>query len=52
MTGGTTPEFPTDMQKMIEQSVEQVRTAVTRYLDFLWMAVRIRVKMAQRNFLA
>ena len=35
MTGGTTPEFPADMRKMIEQSVEQVRTAVTRYLEFL-----------------
>jgi hypothetical protein len=35
MTGGTTPELPTDMQKMIEQSVEQVRTAATRYLEFL-----------------
>ena len=35
MTGGTIPELPTDMQKMIERSVEQVRTAVTRYLDFL-----------------
>ena len=35
MNGGTTPEFPADMRKMIEQSVEQVRTAVTRYLEFL-----------------
>jgi hypothetical protein len=39
MTGGTTPEFPTDMRKMIEQSVEQVRTAVTRYLEFLQSVV-------------
>ena len=31
MTGGTTPEFPTDVRKMIEQSVEQVRIAVTNY---------------------
>jgi hypothetical protein len=35
MTGGTTPEFPTDIRKMIEQSVEQVRTVVTSYLEFL-----------------
>ena len=28
-------EIPTDMHKMIEQSVEQVRMAVTRYLEFL-----------------
>jgi len=35
MTGGTTPELSTDMRKMIEQSVEQVRTAVTNYLEFL-----------------
>jgi hypothetical protein len=35
MTGGTTPELPTDMRKMIEQSVEQVRSAVTSYLEFL-----------------
>ena len=35
MTGSTAPEFPTDMRKMIEQSVEQVRTAVTNYLEFL-----------------
>ena len=39
MTGGTTPEFPTDMRKMIEQSGEQVRTAVTRYLEFLQSVV-------------
>jgi hypothetical protein len=39
MTGGTTPEFPADMRKMIEQSVEQVRTAVTNYLEFLQRAV-------------
>ena len=39
MTGGTTPEIPTDMRKMIEQSVEQVRTAITSYLQFLQRAV-------------
>jgi hypothetical protein len=41
MTGGTTPQFkiPTDMRKMIDQSVEQVRTAITNYLEFLQRAV-------------
>ena len=41
MTGGTTPQFeiPTDMRKMIEQSVEQVRTGITNYLQFLQRAV-------------
>ena len=39
MTGGTTPEFPTDVRKMIEQSVEQVRNAVTNYLAFLQRVV-------------
>ena len=39
MTGGTTPEFPTDVRKMIEQSVEQVRMAVTNYLEFLQRVV-------------
>ena len=39
MTGGTTPEFPTDARKMIEQSVEQVRNAVTNYLAFLQRVV-------------
>ena len=41
MTGGTTPQFeiPTDMRKMIDQSVEQVRTGITNYLQFLQLAV-------------
>jgi hypothetical protein len=41
MTGGTTPQLkiPTDMRKMIDQSVEQVRTAITNYLEFLQRAV-------------
>ncbi len=32
----TTPQFeiPTDMRKMIEQSMEQVRTAINGYLQF------------------
>ena len=36
MTGGTTPPFeiPTDMRKMTEQSMEQVKTAISAYLDF------------------
>jgi hypothetical protein len=41
MTGGTTPQFEisTDMRKMIDQSVEQVRAAITNYLEFLQRAV-------------
>ena len=33
----TTPQFkiPTDMRKMTEQSLEQVRTAINGYLQFL-----------------
>ncbi|MGB8529381.1 MAG: phasin family protein [Rhodoplanes sp.] len=36
MTAGTTPQFeiPADMRKMTEQSVEQVKTAISAYLDF------------------
>ena len=36
MTGGTTPQFeiPTDMRKMTEQSLEQVKTAINAYLQF------------------
>ncbi|MGA8157855.1 MAG: phasin family protein [Rhodoplanes sp.] len=36
MTAGTTPEFeiPTDMRKMTEQSMNQVKTAIGAYLDF------------------
>ncbi|MGA8158309.1 MAG: hypothetical protein WB822_19320 [Rhodoplanes sp.] len=34
MTAGTTPQFeiPADMRKMTEQSVEQVKTAISAYL--------------------
>ena len=41
MTGGTTPQFeiPTDMRKMTEQSMEQVRTAIDAYLDFFKRSV-------------
>jgi hypothetical protein len=39
MTDVTTPEFPADTRKMIEQSVDQVRTAVTSYLAFLQRVV-------------
>ena len=37
----TTPQFeiPTDMRKMTEQSLEQVRTAINSYLQFLRRAV-------------
>ena len=37
----TTPQFeiPTDMRKMAEQSLEQVRTAINGYLHFLQRAV-------------
>jgi hypothetical protein len=36
MTGGTTPQFeiPTDMRKMTERSLEQVKTAIDAYLQF------------------
>ena len=36
MTAGTTPQFeiPTDMRKMTEQSMNQVKTAISAYLDF------------------
>ena len=36
MTGSGTPKFeiPTDMRKMTEQSMEQVKTAISAYLDF------------------
>ena len=36
MTAGTTPQFeiPTDMRKMTEQSMEEVKTAISAYLDF------------------
>ena len=37
----TTPqfEFPTDMRKMTEQSMEQVRTAINGYLQFFQRGV-------------
>ena len=37
----TTPQFeiPTDMRKMTEQSMEQVRTAIGAYLDFFKRSV-------------
>jgi phasin family protein len=37
----TTPQFeiPTDMRKMTEQSMEQVRTAINSYLQFFQRAV-------------
>ena len=37
----TTPQFeiPTDMRKMTEQSLEQVRTAINGYLQFLQRGV-------------
>ena len=37
----TTPQFeiPTDVRKMTEQSVEQVKTAISGYLQFLQRAV-------------
>ena len=37
----TTPQFeiPTDMRKMSEQSLEQVRTAINGYLQFFQLAV-------------
>lgn len=36
MTGGTTPQFeiPTDMRKMTQQSLEQVKTAINAYFQF------------------
>ena len=36
MTAGTTPQFeiPTDMRKITEQSMNQVKTAISAYLDF------------------
>jgi phasin family protein len=36
MTGSGTPKFeiPTDMRKMTEQSMEQVKTAISAYVDF------------------
>ena len=36
-----TPQFeiPTDMRKMTEQSMEQVRTAINGYLQFFQRAV-------------
>jgi phasin family protein len=36
MTAGKTPQFeiPTDMRKMTEQSMDQVKTAINAYLDF------------------
>jgi hypothetical protein len=40
-TMSTTPQFeiPTDLRKMTEQSMEQVRTAINRYLQFFQRAV-------------
>jgi hypothetical protein len=37
----TTPQFeiPTDMRKMTERSMEQVRTAINGYLQFFQRAV-------------
>jgi hypothetical protein len=41
MTGGPTPQFevPTDMRKMAEQSLEQVRTTIDGYLQFFQRAL-------------
>jgi hypothetical protein len=41
MTGGSTPQFeiPTDMRKMIDRCVEQVRTGISSYLQLLQRAV-------------
>ena len=41
----TTPQFeiPTDMRKITEQSVEQVRTAINGYLQFFKRAVPVNV---------
>jgi hypothetical protein len=41
MTGGSTPQFeiPTDMRKMIDRCVEQVRTGISNYLQLLQRAV-------------
>ena len=41
MTGSGTPKFdiPTDMRKMTDQSMEQVRTAINSYLQFFQRAV-------------
>ena len=37
----TTPQFeiPADMRKMTEQTMEQVRTAINRYLQFFQRAI-------------
>jgi hypothetical protein len=41
MTGSGTPKFdiPTDMRKMTEQSMEQVKTAINAYLQFFKRSV-------------
>jgi hypothetical protein len=41
----TTPQFeiPTDMRKITEQSVEQVRTAINGYLQFFKRAIPVNV---------
>jgi phasin family protein len=41
----TTPQFeiPTDLRKITEQSVEQVRTAINGYLQFFKRAVPVNV---------
>ena len=41
----TTPQFeiPTDMRKITEQSMEQVKTAINGYLQFLKRAVPVNV---------
>jgi hypothetical protein len=41
MTGSGTPKFeiPTDMRKMTEQNMEQVKTAINAYLQFFKQSV-------------
>jgi phasin family protein len=41
MSTGTTPQFeiPTDIRKMTEQSLEQVRSAINGYIQFCQQAV-------------
>ena len=41
MTGSGTPKFeiPTDMRKITEQSLEQVKTALNAYLQFFKQSV-------------
>ena len=41
MTGSEAPKFeiPTDMRKMTEQSLQQVKTAINAYLQFFKQSV-------------